>query len=148
MMYKIKALLRKLKQGFQRAFRGYDDRAVYDFYNWFCLTIPKIMNDYSKGFYGVPMEIDDDVKKSIAMGVISPEEEDSIAVERWRNILQLIAMYFREASEDTCSRKNALDPDEDLEAWSKEEQEIFNYQKECKDKGLDLIKYWFFDLWD
>lgn len=156
-MYRLKRLFRELKHAWQRAIRGYDDVATWDYFSWFTNTSQKIISEMAKNHCGYPQGLTD---------------------EEWTNILTRLAFLLKEVDEDTCSVKNEYDTEEYYklhEKWTtvkledgctqlvsnyteedkelvdkfiNREREIFEYRNKCKDEALDIIKQYFWNLWD
>lgn len=88
-----------------------------------------------------------------------------VTAEEWQQILinisECFAQYTREfpqpayeafrkgttrIKEDGCVTVEA--PDELLDAWRKEEQEIYNFKMQKLKEGFDLLYKWYPNLWD
>lgn len=152
MLYRIKDLLIRIKYAWQRAVRGYDDRACWNIDYWFLDIMPKILDNLINNRFGYPGRLDD---------------------ETWDKILKDMKHCFEDASEETCSMKNeyeedyyetllneyakngkatwsklSMTQDEIKENYYKRETEIFEYRNKQLNKGLNLFKKYFWDLWD
>lgn len=151
-MYKLKSFLREIKYAWQRATRGFDDLALWNYHSWFARISCEIFKELSKNHCGHPFDL--------------TEEEWAVTLER-------LSFLFSEIDEDTCSVRNEYEkdfyeillqeydknrektwarisetPDEVKENYYKRENEIFEYRNKCKDEALDLIKEYFWNLWD
>ena len=109
---------------------------------------PIILTKYADTFIGIPYEVAEDVNRDVTTGIIPREKANEVERERWRNILMLIVTYCKEANEETCSKTNDINIKDDPEAYIKKETDICKYRDDCKNKALDMIKEWFWELED
>ena len=151
-----------------------------------------MLEDLKETTHGYPSMPDDFSQALVGTG--APEEVDEEGMKRWKNILSEMIFLFREANEDTCTKKNPYEEEHDkasdeftkkygffgekLKTEEEKEEEkktgnsrwymledvpeykeisdlyhdeyrkIVEYRHECKDKGMDLFKEWFWNLWD
>jgi hypothetical protein len=117
LIWKIDKLCWSVRYAFQRIYRGYDDRDVFEFYSNFLKRNTKILKDFKKNNTGYPGDLTED---------------------EWDNILQDIIDYLESADEDVAFVDN----------WSIENQkQSDDYAEQNKNKGFDLLKERFFNLW-
>lgn len=147
-MWRIKYVFLKMKQAFQRAFRGYDDLAVWNFDTWFLRTGSKILDKLAESIHGVPYEIVQDVEKDVTIGLVREEDRDAVEFQRWKDTIKQISLYLKEANEDTCSKQVNYTKDMSDEQLVRISTEVSNYRNDCKNKALDMLKEWLFNLWD
>ncbi len=189
----IKHWGRNVKHAYQRIKYGYCDRDVWSIDWWFLNVVPNMLEDLKEMAHGYPSPLEDTESKLIS-GTSASEEADEKGMQQWRDILSEMIYLFREANEDTCTRKNPYDEEyhkaheeftkkygffgdglktEEEKAEEKkkglhrmymlsdvpeykdisekhydEERRISMYRDECKDKGMDMFKKWFWNLWD
>lgn len=188
----IKRWGRNIKHAYQRIRYGYCDRDVWSIDWWFLSVVPNMLEDLKETTHGYPSMPDDFSQALVGTG--APEEVDEEGMKRWKNILSEMIFLFREANEDTCTKKNPYEEEHDkasdeftkkygffgekLKTEEEKEEEkktgnsrwymledvpeykeisdlyhdeyrkIVEYRHECKDKGMDLFKEWFWNLWD
>lgn len=148
-MWRIKKFLREIKYAWQRATRGYDDVACWSYDYWFTKMSSKIIKQLADNHCGYPHGLTD---------------------EKWTEILNRLTFLLNEVNEDTCSVKNEFEesyhnsldlyielnkalpnanfPNKFADDYFEKEKEIFEYRNKCKDEALDLIKEYFWNLWD
>jgi len=83
--YKIQNIKYEIKYAWQRAFRGYDDRAVWNINTWFLDIMPKLLTHMKENHCGYPQGLSDN---------------------KWEKILGTMSTCFTEADEDKCSKVN------------------------------------------
>ena len=89
---------RNLKYCVQRIRKGYCDADVWDIYGWFLSVMPDMLQELKENHVAYPDPLDGETA--------STEEE---GIRRWESILDRMIFLFREADEDTCTKKNPYD---------------------------------------
>jgi len=117
--YKLKLFIREIEFTFERAKKGYSRYDLWDMDSWFLSIVPKMLREFAKNTHTWPGE---------------GKYEEIKTFEDWQNEINNIAKLFEEAAEDPL----------DCDDWQAKNKEI----DEKKDKALDLIKKYFWDLWD
>lgn len=141
----IKDKLKKIKWFFQRGKNGFCDYDTYDIDYWFLKTMPKLLQRY--------IELNNEVKAHPSF----------CSYDEWVDIIDEMVHCFKETNEDTCSMKNEYEyifdkvtfkakggievNKEDLKKYNDRQHVIDAYRKEMLNKGLDLFKEYFRDLW-
>lgn len=117
-IYKVKEALRHLKWRCQRFARGYSDLDCWDIDYWFTKSILKILKQFKSNLHGHPI---------------------GMTEEEWDAVLQEMIDCF-ELVDRSDDGTYIDDP---------EERKQFNESViAAKDRGLDLFKEHYFDLWD
>ena len=188
----VKRWGRNIKHSYQRIKYGYCDRDVWSIDWWFLNVVPNMLEDLKETTHGYPC-MPNNLSQAL-VGTGAPDEVDEEGMERWKDILSEMIFLFREANEDTCTKKNPYEEEHDRafkeftekyglfgdglktdeekaeeerkgsyrmympsdvpeykelsELYFAEERKIDEYRYECKDKGMDLFKEWFWNLWD
>lgn len=88
---------------YQRLRYGYCYRDAWSINGWFVTVIPNMIHDLRNNTHGYP-------------GYFTGTEEEN--VQKWDRILERMEFLFREAKEETCSRKN---PYEDAHDQARED---------------------------
>ncbi len=99
---------RNIKHAYQRIRYGYCDRDVWSIDWWFLNVVPNMLEDLKETSHGYPSPLEDKESKLIA-GTCDSEEKDEKGMQQWKDILSEMIFLFREANEDTCTRKNPYD---------------------------------------
>ena len=63
-------------------------------------------------------------------------------IKQWKGTIEEIRRLMLEANEDTCSRKNPYSYDDEHDAYRKAEDELFDYQLECRKQAFALLAQW------
>lgn len=132
--------MKKIKFIKQRVKQGYADTDVYNIDYWFLETIVPMLKQLKEQRVGYPMDL-------------SPE--------KWDKILDEMIFCFTECNENTCSIKNQCaeeylnkplneikDVKNTKQKWLEKERKICEYRENCKNRGLNLFKKYFWNLWD
>lgn len=136
----------------ERSARGYTTEDVKSIDKWFLRTVPDMLDDLRRMHPGYP----DQIAEEVGMDIRSPQskkEKEGEAYARWEEILAEMAHLLREASEETCSKKNPYeeewkhDQNEYRDKYYEAQKEIWEYREACKTRGLELFQKWFWDLW-
>ena len=128
--------LRKFKKWYQRAKRGYADEDVWGVNSYLCEIIPPMLRKIKEEHYGCPGNLFDASRKNDECW-------------KWKEILEEIAQGF-EAGEALINHEvTQWTPIEgkNLYAFETDEDKI----KQCSEKfnrGMELFKEYFFNLWD
>lgn len=131
-MGKIKYFFRDIKYCYQRIRYGWCDRDTWDMDGWFLSIIPPMLQYFRDNKHGFPGNMGED---------------------EWDHILETMIKLFTEADEDKCSKKNEYElkseiTEEERRIFLDKALEISNYRNECKNKGFEFFKDYFWDLWD
>ena len=121
---------RTLKSKIQRFIRGYSDEDVWAMDYWFLEIVPKMLRQLRDNSMGRPTNFK--------------------TKEEWHNELNKIIYYFEQANPDTMIEENeyASDDEFDAQKFLDREYELNKKRDEMKNKGLDLFKEYFWELWD
>lgn len=176
---KIKHILKCLKSSRQRATRGYSDMDAWNMFHYLQELIPAMLQYLRDHRHGSPY----------LEGV--PENE---LKEKWDEILDRMIFLWREASEETCSKKNRYEAkywschrefekkyglfgcklmtEEEKKAnragkgttahfmdelpeyrliskrYFQAEERLRRYRDECKNEAMEMLKKYFWTLWD
>ena len=98
----LKEAYRNLKCCVQRIKNGFCYRDIWNINDWFLNVMPDMLDELERTGHGFPLSF---LKNA---NTASAEENDK-AAEEWRKVLTEMAFLFREANEETCSRKNPYD---------------------------------------
>ena len=129
----LKYARRHLKWGWQRLFRGWDDRVIWSIDYHLAKNIPVWMRELKVRHHGIPGRIlvpEDYVDESRR----TSDETFQIRINQWNKILEDIAKGF-----------DAYLEIEDLPYASSDEVQT---KMEDFEKGFDLFREWFGDFWD
>jgi hypothetical protein len=127
--------MKKLRFIKQRVKRGYADEDVWSMNYWFIKTVVPMLKQLKEEKHGYPFDMTE---------------------KEWDDILDEMIFNFTEADEDTCSMKNEYwekyynspEKEELRKQWIKREEEINQYQNDCKNKAFELFSKYFWSLWD
>ncbi len=111
--------VRNIKYCYQRIKYGYCDRDVWSIDWWFLNVVPNMLEDLKETTHGYPREFEEVTMESL--GTDSQDEVDEARMQKWRDTLSEMIFLFREARDDTCTRKNPYEAeyDEVQEEFSK-----------------------------
>lgn len=156
-----KYIKRSLKWSWQRITRGFSDGDIWWMQAYLQMLLPDMLQYLKDHRMGSP----------VCLGHTDKPEDDSCH-EEWDKVLDQMIFLWRESYEYSSSKKNPyieeymeiLDkygPDtgfammwnnpkykKTLDKYEKAEGEINQYREECKDKALDMLKEYFYYLWD
>ena len=102
---------RSIKRCYQRIKYGYCDSDVWSIDWWFLSVVPNMIEDLSRTTHGYPCA-PGSVSNAI-IGTGAPEEVDKAGMQDWQSILKEMVILFREAHEETCTRKNKYEEEYD-----------------------------------
>ena len=135
----------EIEWAWQRVFRGYDDRMIWDLHFYLSEYLPKIIRKLAKNAYGYPASINKKDKKEFKN------------IKDWKNTLEKIAKGFDAAGKidrDEFMKKIKLKkPRKDMFG----EDSYIDYKVDKKyykqltkefNVGIELFKKYFFNLWD
>ncbi len=94
---------------------------------WFLNVAPQMLRYLRKTSHGCPCDM---------------------TMEQWKKTLFTMEFLLREADEDMCSMKNEYDVIKQPKQYQKRMLEIARYREGCKDKAFDMMKKYFYHLWD
>lgn len=128
--YIVKHRYRSIKWFIQRGVRGYSEADIWEMDAWFCRVFPSMLRELSKQLNKVPQIPYPLLKeiREIPNYESYTEEEMKVAFDNWMNILNEMINCFEKANRR----------DESLDFKEKEAQ---------KDKGFELLKTYFYELW-
>lgn len=111
---------RNLKHAYQRIHYGYCERDVWSIDWWFLNVVPNMLEDLKDSTHGYPSTPDD---FSQVFADSDTTEITNEGMRKWKEILSEMVFLFREANEDTCSKKNPYQ--EEYSKTSKEFKERY-----------------------
>ncbi len=96
----------------QRAGRGFSDRDVWNFCDWFIEVVRPMLQQLRATMTGFPM--DDEIAPGYwhvhtCCSEEAKEQADAEARQRWEGILERMIFLLGEMDEDSCSMKNRYD---------------------------------------
>ena len=102
---------RSIKYAYQRIRYGYCDSDTWSIDWWFLNVIPGMLEELRDNSIGYPNEF------SVAFGAESEievtDEDDKKSRQKWEETLSEIIFLFREANEETCTKKNPCEEEHD-----------------------------------
>lgn len=140
----FKEIKRINEAAWMRCAKGYCYSDIWNFYDWFLCVVPNMLDHLQKNHCGHP---------------------SGMTEEEWDNILKEMAQHLRNADEDNplTERKNQFE-EEYLKQFYKKpfdrevseiDKSYFNAEKELNEwrqkeieKAFDLMKKYFFVMWD
>lgn len=123
---KVKDIYWEIRYGFQRMFKGYDSVDTFDTFSKFIQRYTKILKEYRKHHYGVPMEF------------AKLEEE-------WDKVIDEMLYHLHYMDEETVIKELEKDvPDN----WSASGKSVYGVMRKHKDAFFELFSKYFYDLWD
>ena len=146
--FKLQNFIFEIKNFYHRGKYGFSYSDSYSIYTWFLEIFPKIISHMKNNLSSYPAhDLNDEPNlfNSFSNQVILQENEQ---IKMWENILERIIYCLHEADEEKCSVKNNYVYKENKKLWKEKEEEIFTYRNNMKNEAFDLIKKYFWDLWD
>ncbi len=128
----IKQWFLSIKYCYQRIRYGYCDRDVWSIDWWFLNVVPNMLNDLKESSQGYPRKLEAELQELPLSD--ESEEKYEAGMKLWRDTLSEMIYLFEEANDRTNGRRDT--------------DSTFEYHNSCKDKGLELFKEWFWNLWD
>lgn len=128
-----------LKKFWQRGRYGVALSDSWDMDKWFSCVIPYLMRNLKENLHGCPNRFCYNENGE----EISLEE----AMKKWENVLERIAFCFEESNEEKSTYVELANIDEE-EKWIEKEMARFKYRNNMKNEAFDLIKEYYWDLWD
>lgn len=129
-------MFEELKYFIQRGRRGYSDRDLWNFDEYLYKIIPPALRHLAKRSFGCPSELWD-------------EKDKNNECHKWSEILEEIAQGFEAAKEiDTsfgCQYKKELKDGAYTYEYDKKRAKLLTEKFE---RGMDLFKKYFLNLWD
>lgn len=173
----IKEYMFNRKMAKQRAKRGFSDDMCWGMDYWFLETFPKMIINLRDMKNGYPeLDFEEVEKFPIAWIKSTSKEIDEInkkdgydifdindGFSRWQLILTRIAYCLIQANEESTEIKNEYEEEyfnqifgnttnknhKKLEKkYFDREEEIYKYRNEMKNEAFDLLKKYFWNLWD
>lgn len=114
----------KIRYGFQRMFKGYDNMDIIELYSSFISKYTKVLNEYKKNRCGHPWELSN---------------------EEWNDILDKMIYHLHYMDEDNVENELKKDMPEEWIPSYKTVNEIMNKHK---DEFFKLFSEYFYNLWD
>ena len=115
---KIKHFFKCVKWSKQRITRGYCDCDVWEMFSFLQTLIPDMLQTLKDTRTGSPGYLGENYTNENGILV------NDTCHEEWNCILDKMIFLWREAEKDTCSQKNPFD------------------------EAIDMLKQYFYDLWD
>ena len=131
----LKYLKRSLKWSWQRIVRGFSDGDIWWMHDYLQMLLPDMLQYLKDHRMGSPVGLS-----------LTDELDDDSCHEEWDKILDQMIFWWREAYVYSSSRKNPYEIESDK--YEKAERELGQYREECKDKAMDMMKEYFYYLWD
>lgn len=150
--FEIEQGIKKIKWFYQRGKNGFSEVDCINIGFYLLEILPKMLDELIKNHCGIPANH----WHYWEMRGYSEQEVDQI----WTNILSYIKWNLEEANEDTCSLINPYQDVIDrkwrgekiskdlLKKWADFESYQSQYRNDRLNIALDLIKEYFWDLWD
>ena len=129
----------RLKNFWQRGKYGFAESDSWEIDNWFSTVFPKIIRNLKNNCHGYPGKFIYDKNNNI----ISEKE----AVEKWKLILERIAFCLEESDPEKSTYKGLNNVDNEND-WMEKQRELMKYRNNMKNEAFDLIKEYYWDLWD
>lgn len=129
----------KLKNFWQRGKYGFAESDSWEIDNWFSTVFPKIIRNLKNNCHGYPGKFIYDKNNNI----ISEKE----AIEKWKLILERIAFCLEESDPEKSTYKG-LNNVYNENDWREKQRELMKYRNNMKNEAFDLIKEYYWDLWD
>lgn len=122
--YKVKNTYWKIRYGFQRMFKGYDDVDTFDTFFRFIERYKKIIKELRNNHYGYP---------------------GTMTYKEWDNILDTMLYHLHYMEEDNVVKELEKDvPDN----WSVSLKTVNDVMEKHKDEFFKLFSEYFYNLWD
>lgn len=146
--------------------RGFSDGDIWRMHDYLQMQIPNMLQYLKDYRIGSPVSLS-----------LTNEPGDDSCHEEWDKILNQMIFWWRESYEYSSSRKNPYekeyyevlsefykkyeDPNKRImmmnedtrykeisDKYEMAEGELGQYREECKDKAMDMMKEYFYYLWD
>lgn len=114
----------RIRRGFQRIFKGYDDYDVFELFSGFISRYNKILTDYRKTHYGYPADL-------------TEEKWDAIIDEMLHHLKFMDETYVEDS---LCEGMP--------EHWLPDNMVVYEIMKRHKDEFFKLFSKYFYNLWD
>ena len=114
----------RIRRGFQRMFKGYDDYDVFELFSGFISRYNKILTDYRKTHYGYPADL-------------TEEKWDAIIDEMLHHLKFMDETYVEDS---LCEGMP--------EHWLPDNMVVYEIMKRHKDEFFKLFSKYFYNLWD
>ena len=159
-----------LKVRFQRFCRGYSYGDCYNLKYWFSETLPKMIKELRDRGMGYPAankfeevdnfpvewikEVSNKIIKSKVKNNLDEELNLQDGFDRWHLILTRISWCLEETERDIENEYwdeyfyKQYEDKKYRDKWLKRQLEIDDYKDKCKDEAFDLLKKYFWNLWD
>lgn len=151
--YGIKDFFRKIKYAYQRARYGFCERDIYNLDHYLSNVIKNSIEYLAKNHNGYPTSY------------ANKYSNDDVANRKWTEDLKTIANCFHYAQEDNVtpkfwdmyyktiikkekSKEKSEWPQDQYDEEVRKETERTKFIEHNKNKGFDLLKKNFFNLWD
>lgn len=96
-----------LKCCVQRIKNGFCYRDIWNINSWFLNVIPDMLDELKNTAHGFP-------SKFLRNNGTDTDEDINKGAEKWNKILSRMAFLFREANEETCTRKNPYEDEHNI----------------------------------
>lgn len=130
---KIKHIKRCILWSKQRIVRGYADIDRWNMFSYLQTLIPDMLQDLRDNRMGSPGYLGENYTNDVGILV------NDACHEKWDKILDKMIYLWREAREETKEIH-------DLHRAEERKQE--EYREQCKNEAFDMLKVYFYSLWD
>lgn len=159
----LKWFSRCCKWSYQRVTKGFCDRDLWNMDIFFEDLIPAMLQKFKETRKGSPSRLG---KEYVNEDGVSCND---MCHAEWDKVLDTMIFLWHEANEETCTQGNPFKIDKDkvykvfrdvqlmaglpkykshFKNYFEAERALERYRKECKDKALELLKEYWYDLWD
>lgn len=147
----FKRFFRNIKFAYQRVTKGYCDYDCYDLDSYYTAIITNTLRELAAHHYSHPFGMEPEEWTEKLNDIASKIENSS---EKYEEIhvpsrAEWYEHYCKKPEQEGEALENwNCENDKLREKMNKEEQEYFTYRTMCKNEALDLLKEYWYDLWD
>jgi len=158
----IKQFFRNIKYAYQRATRGFCDQDAWSLDSFYSELFYQTLNHLAENAYGSPYELELEewqaILKEMAQHFYNSQEFGGSAINKEvAELSEKMHSYITNIKlvkvSDNASKMEYEYSDEEAynkakNAWLAKEKEASEYRQAEKDKACDMLKKYFFNLWD